>query len=69
MTKAKILRVIRQFCLECMGGSVVEIENCTAPKCQLFDFRRGKDPMPSRRGPKRQPERSTDGVFLSRKRL
>lgn len=48
MTKAKILKVIRAFCIECMGGSMTEVENCTAPRCPLFEFRRGKDPMPSR---------------------
>ncbi len=49
MTKSKILRVIRQFCLQCMGGSSLEIENCTAPNCPLFELRRGKDPYPSRK--------------------
>jgi hypothetical protein len=50
MTKARILRQIRQFCLECMGGSSVEVEACTAPRCQLFELRRGKDPSPSKKG-------------------
>lgn len=31
---------------------MIEVENCTAPGCPLFEFRRGKDPMPSRSGPK-----------------
>ncbi len=50
MTKGKILKVIRAFCMDCLGGSYQEIENCTSPNCKLFEFRRGKDPMPSKKG-------------------
>ena len=47
MTKAKILKQIRLFCLDCMGGNSQEVVNCTCPKCSLYDFRQGKDPYPS----------------------
>jgi hypothetical protein len=47
-TKATILSTIRQHCLECMGGSPKEVELCTAPNCNLFKFRFGKDPNPNR---------------------
>ncbi len=48
MTKGKILKQIRGFCLECMGGNALEISNCTTPKCLLYAFRMGKDPQPSK---------------------
>lgn len=32
-------RVIRAFCVECMGGYVQEIARCTAPECPLFHWR------------------------------
>ena len=48
MTKGKILKQIREFCLDCMGGSSQEVLNCTTPKCSLYDFRQGKDPYPRR---------------------
>ena len=33
-----------------MGGNSQEVLNCTTPECQLYDFRQGKDPYPSRKG-------------------
>lgn len=47
-TKTMLLAVIRKHCIECMGGMVLEVEKCTAPKCLLFPFRMGKDPTPAR---------------------
>ncbi len=53
MTKSKVLKAIRAFCLECMGGSSTEIDSCTAHTeehtCPLYELRHGKDPNPSRR--------------------
>lgn len=46
MTKSKILKQIRLFCLACMGERGVEVLSCTASKCELYDFRQGKDPYP-----------------------
>ncbi len=43
MTKSKVIGFIRSF-LECMGGSSLEVENCTTPKSQPYDFRQGRDP-------------------------
>lgn len=50
MRKAQILKRIRLFCLNCMEGNSQEVLYCTTPECQLYDFRQGKDPYPSRRG-------------------
>ncbi len=35
----KILRVVRAFCVECMGGAAHEIARCTSRHCPLFPFR------------------------------
>lgn len=50
-TKGTILKAIREHCLECCCGSPGEVVICAVgPKCQLFDYRMGKDPRPSRKG-------------------
>ena len=38
------LKAIRCFCIECMGGQVREVKDCTAPNCPLYAFRMGKNP-------------------------
>ncbi len=32
---------IRNFCLECVGYVVQEVEQCTDPECWLFPWRQG----------------------------
>ncbi len=66
MTKGKILKLIRSFCLNCMGNISSEVINCSAPKCQLYDFRLGKDPYPSKRGPKSPYFSATERVKRSK---
>jgi len=34
-------QAIRNFCLDCVGGSRVEVERCTSVGCDLFLFRFG----------------------------
>lgn len=48
MTKAEILKAIRKNCVECMGGQVLEVKDCTSKHCSLFALRSGKDPSPSK---------------------
>jgi hypothetical protein len=48
MTKAEILKMVRQNCIDCMGGHIREVENCTSKNCSLFSLRAGKDPSPSK---------------------
>lgn len=38
------LKAIRQFCLECCGGSAWEAKRCAAHNCRLYEFRLGKNP-------------------------
>ena len=43
-TKGELLRTIRKNCIECMGNQPSLVEGCTAPNCELFEYRMGKDP-------------------------
>lgn len=38
------VKAIRAFCLECCGGSAVEVRDCTSTRCPLKPFRFGKNP-------------------------
>lgn len=42
-------KAIRQFCLDCCGGSSSEVKSCTAAKCALYPFRFGKNPFRAKR--------------------
>jgi hypothetical protein len=37
---------IRLFCLECMGGSALEVKKCAAPECPLYLLRFGRRTKP-----------------------
>lgn len=54
-TKRDLLKAIRMFCSECMGGpratknvwpvkNPADIADCTAPECIWFSYRFGRDP-------------------------
>ncbi len=53
-TKGKILKAIREKCLDCCCGSCKEVKLCQVgnnPKgnrCTLYPYRFGKDPEPSK---------------------
>ncbi len=38
------LKTIRRKCLECSGGCVSEVRNCTMNDCPLFIYRFGSNP-------------------------
>ena len=42
------LKAIRCFCIECMGGQVTDVKDCTTKTCPLYDFRMGKNPYNTR---------------------
>ena len=53
MTKKEVLKKIREFCIQCMGGHDREVLNCTCgplnkTECPLYIFRMGNDPYPSK---------------------
>ena len=54
-TKAQILKTIRAYCIGCSGGSEKEVAYCTVKKCELYEYRMGKDPRPARSGPRIMP--------------
>ncbi len=47
-TKRQLLRAIRQKCVDCSGGQLQEVRLCPVSVCDLYAFRLGKDPTPSR---------------------
>ena len=38
------IKVFRQFCLECMGGSSVLVRECEKDDCPMHSYRFGKNP-------------------------
>ena len=71
-TKKELLKMVRQFCSECMGGPRAteqvwpvinpgEIGLCTAPECIWFKYRFAKDPD--------KPLRSKKQKELDQKRI
>lgn len=49
-TKSEILKAVRAKCLDCGGGSYVEVDLCGSGNCPLYAFRSGRDPAPRRTG-------------------
>lgn len=43
------VKAIREFCLDCCGGSKVEVKECPSRKCALHPFRFGKNPYRAKR--------------------
>jgi hypothetical protein len=47
--KRPLLKVIRSFCLDCMGGNRAEVRRCTSTRCDLYPYRMGTNPFHKRR--------------------
>lgn len=43
------VKAIREFCLDCSGGSSSEVKCCTSRNCPLYAFRFGKNPYRTKR--------------------
>lgn len=43
------IKAIRLKCLDCSGGSSVEVARCTAENCPLWHYRFGKNPFRKKR--------------------
>ena len=43
-SKKTPIRAIREYCLECSGGSNVEVKLCALERCPLYAFRFGVRP-------------------------
>ena len=50
------INAIREFCLECCGGSSADVKSCSAPRCPLYAFRFGKNPYIKREMTEEQKE-------------
>jgi hypothetical protein len=61
-TKAEILKAIRHKCIDCCCGQIAEVKLCTVQRCELWPFRLGMDPNPSRTGFAKLPA-PTRGIF------
>ena len=42
------LKAIKAFCVDCMGGQVTYVKDCTSTNCPLYEFRFGKNPYNTR---------------------
>ena len=43
------VKAIREKCLECCCGSIVEVKECTVERCPIYPFRLGKNPFRQKR--------------------
>ena len=48
MTKSPI-KIIREHCVECSGGSPAEVKLCPVTKCRLWPYRFGRNPNRAKR--------------------
>lgn len=67
--KTSPVKAIREFCLECSGGSSSEVKHCTAPNCPLYAFRFGKNPYIKREMTEEQKEAAKIRLAASRKTI
>lgn len=47
------VKVMRQFCLDCMGGSKIAVKKCSTSDCLIHPFRLGKNPAFAGKGKSR----------------
>lgn len=45
------VKIIRKFCLQCMGGNKVFVKECETEDCPVHPYRMGKHPMRKGKGP------------------
>lgn len=48
------VKIMRQFCLDCMGGSREAVRECAIKDCHVHPFRFGKNPALARKGKSRE---------------
>lgn len=58
MTKAEILKAIREKCLDCCCGQALEVKECVSKNCPLYSLRLGKDPTPRVLSPEERERRA-----------
>jgi hypothetical protein len=63
--KKPLLKVIRAFCVQCMGGSEKAVRLCTSPGCSHFPYRMGRNPYTGIKGHAGSLRRSPTGSRIS----
>lgn len=48
--KRPSVKVMRKYCLECMGGSKEAVKECEIEDCQIYPYRFGKNPARAGKG-------------------
>lgn len=47
--KTNPVKAIREFCIDCCGGSRETVKVCPSEKCALYPYRLGKNPFRQKR--------------------
>lgn len=61
-------KAIREFCLQCCGGSAADVRGCTSTICPLKPFRFGKNPYVKRSLTEEQKEAAKARLAEARER-
>lgn len=48
--KRSSVKIMRRFCLDCMGGNKAAVKECSTYDCLIYPFRFGKNPALARKG-------------------
>jgi hypothetical protein len=65
MGKRPPMKVFRQFCLECMGGSFPLVKECEKEDCPMHPYRFGKNPNVRGAGKERMDAIRSPGSLFS----
>jgi hypothetical protein len=60
VSKSKLWKAIRAQCVECFGGALLAVKDCSSPKCSLFPYRMGKADIGATVAAQESPESSVD---------
>lgn len=52
------IKSIRKFCVECSGGSPLEVKKCVIHDCHLYPYRMGKNPNRKIKNQPREKEKT-----------
>ena len=61
------VKAIREFCLECCGGSASDVKSCTSARCPLKPFRLGKNPYIKRTMTEEQKQQARERLAKYRR--
>lgn len=64
--KTNPVKAIREFCIDCCGGSRETVKNCPSANCALYPFRMGKNPFRKREMTEEQRKAAADRLRKAR---